>query len=53
MLKRIFHRWERSLASVDNNRVVRPFDWGGEWLSGDEGAPISDPRRTSGSTSIG
>jgi hypothetical protein len=43
MLKRIFHRWERSLASVDNNRVVRPFEWGAEWLTGDGRAPIGDP----------
>jgi hypothetical protein len=25
-------RWERNLAARDTNRVVRPFDWGGEWL---------------------
>ena len=43
MLKRIFHRWERSLASVDNNRVVRPFEWGAEWLTGDGRAPLGDP----------
>ena len=24
--------WERRLNSVDQNRHVRPFDWGGEWL---------------------
>jgi hypothetical protein len=43
MLKRIFHRWERSLASVDNNRVVRPFEWGAEWLTEDGRAPDRDP----------
>lgn len=26
--------WERRLASQDTNRVVRPFDWGLEWLEG-------------------
>ena len=26
-------RWERRLASVDTNRVVRPFEWGTDWLS--------------------
>ncbi|MBZ5575361.1 MAG: alpha/beta hydrolase family protein [Acidobacteriia bacterium] len=26
-------RWERKLASVDTNRVVRPFDWGTDWLA--------------------
>ena len=43
MLKRIFYRWERSLASVDNNRVVRPFEWGADWLTEDGGAPHGDP----------
>ncbi len=27
-------RWERRLASRDTNRVVRPFEWGLEWLPG-------------------
>ena len=26
-------RWERRLASRDTNRVVRPFQWGTEWLA--------------------
>jgi hypothetical protein len=25
-------RWERKLASRDRNRMVRPFEWGTEWL---------------------
>jgi hypothetical protein len=41
VLARVFHRWERRLASADNNRIVRPFDWGAEWIddlaSGDDG----------------
>ena len=32
MVRSYFHRWERELASVDNNRVVRPFDWGVDWI---------------------
>jgi hypothetical protein len=32
LTSQIFHRWERRLASVDQNRVVRPFDWGVEWI---------------------
>jgi hypothetical protein len=32
MITRLFHDWERRLASADNNRVVRPFEWGLEWL---------------------
>jgi Alpha/beta hydrolase domain containing 18 len=26
-------RWERRLATRDTNRVVRPFEWGADWLS--------------------
>ena len=26
-------RWERKLAARDTNRVVRPFEWGTEWLA--------------------
>src|SRR5512132_2244603 len=25
-------RWERKLATRDTNRVVRPFEWGTDWL---------------------
>jgi hypothetical protein len=32
MLSSIFHRWERRLASVTTDRVVRAFDWGLEWV---------------------
>jgi hypothetical protein len=32
MFARLFHAWENRLASVDTNRVVRPFDWGADWL---------------------
>jgi len=27
-----FHEWERRLASVSKDRVVRPFEWGLDWL---------------------
>jgi hypothetical protein len=26
-------RWERKLATRDNNRLVRPFEWGTSWLA--------------------
>ena len=26
--------WEHRLTSVDNNRVVRPLEWGAEWANG-------------------
>ena len=38
MLTRAFHNWERRLASAENNRVVRPFDWGLDWIDGFEAA---------------
>jgi hypothetical protein len=33
-----FHAWERRLASIDANRIVRPFDWGLDWLELDAAA---------------
>lgn len=33
-----FHEWERRLASVTTDRVVRPFEWGLDWI-GREGHP--------------
>src|SRR6266850_4344796 len=32
MLEAFFHAWERRLASVTKDRVVRPFDWGLDWI---------------------
>ena len=32
MLQAFFHAWERRLASVTKDRVVRPFDWGLDWV---------------------
>jgi hypothetical protein len=32
MLQTLFHTWERYLASVTKDRVVRPFEWGLEWV---------------------
>ena len=29
---RWMERWENDLATRDTNRVVRPFDWGTDWL---------------------
>jgi dienelactone hydrolase len=41
MIMPLFNAWERRLASVDTDRVVRPFEWGLDWL-GLESA--GDPR---------
>ena len=46
MLSRIFHNWERRLAAVTTDRVVRPFDWGLDWLGLEHDAEAArDPRR--------
>ena len=31
---RWMHNWETRLTQVDNNRVVRPLEWGLEWTAG-------------------
>jgi len=35
MLQTFFHAWERRLADATTDRVVRPFDWGLEWIRED------------------
>jgi len=40
VIARAFHAWERRLASVDTNRVVRPFEWGLDWIGLE---PTADP----------
>jgi hypothetical protein len=32
MLRRLFHAWERRLASATTDRIVRPFEWGLDWI---------------------
>lgn len=32
MIARVFHNWERRLAAAAENRTVRPFDWGIDWI---------------------
>jgi hypothetical protein len=49
MLKHVIHTWERKLSLRDNNRIVRPFEWGIESLDSEnsvapEDANIADPR---------
>ena len=40
MLARFFHSWERRLAGVTKDRVVRDFDWGVDWLPSDRDAVL-------------
>jgi len=44
LLERIFYTWEHRLASATNNRVVRPFEWGVDWIppNGPAVAPPAD-----------
>ena len=45
MLQVFFHAWERRLAAVTTDRVVRPFDWGLDWIPQNghpDGAPAAD-----------
>ena len=48
MLQAIFHAWERKLASVTTDRVVRPFEWGLEWIP-QNGSPAAEPAEAIGS----
>jgi len=42
-MERLFHAWERRLAAAATDRVVRPFEWGLEWVDGlrDVGSPCA------------
>lgn len=33
MIARLFHAWERRLADATTDRVVRPFEWGVDWIA--------------------
>jgi hypothetical protein len=39
VLEAIFHAWERRLAFATKDRVVRPFDWGVDWIPRNGHAP--------------
>ena len=43
MLQALFHAWERQLVSVTKDRVVRPFEWGLDWLPEGSHAPGAHP----------
>ena len=31
--RRWIYDWESRMTSRDNNRIVRPFEWGVEWMT--------------------
>jgi dienelactone hydrolase len=40
MVTTLFHRWERRLAAIsEGDRVVRPFEWGLDWIPGNGHEP--------------
>src|SRR5262245_53846620 len=43
MLQAFFHAWEHRLASVTKDRVVRPFDWGLDWIPANGHPPSAPP----------
>ena len=43
MLQRLFHKWERRLAASAKDRVIRPFEWGLEWLDEQGHSPETPP----------
>src|SRR5438445_4432359 len=45
MLQTVFHAWERHLASISKDRVVRDFEWGLDWLPSNGHRPGADPAR--------
>jgi hypothetical protein len=44
VIRDYFHRWEKELADVSKNeRTVRPFDWGLDWIDQEIGSRLPDP----------
>ncbi len=50
MLRRLIHAWEHKLARRDDNRVVRPFEWGTEFLDHPVSAPNGGNGQSNGKT---
>jgi hypothetical protein len=42
LARHVFHRWERRLVAVTTDRVVRPFDYGLDWIP-QNGHPAGTP----------
>jgi dienelactone hydrolase len=43
MLQAFFHAWERRLSSIAKDRVVRPFEWGLDWIPDNGHQPGAPP----------
>jgi dienelactone hydrolase len=44
MIAKFFHAWEHRLASVTKDRVVRPFEWGLDWIDANGHARDASPQ---------
>jgi hypothetical protein len=45
VISSVFHGWERRLAAAAEHRLVRPFEWGLDWLEGLEQGPSDEAGR--------
>jgi hypothetical protein len=45
VIARLFHAWERRLHAVSKDRVVRPFEWGLDWIETNGHVPHASPER--------
>jgi dienelactone hydrolase len=44
MIGTLFHRWEQRLADISRDqRIVRPFDWGLDWIPSNGHPPAPEP----------
>ena len=49
----LFHAWEHRLASITKDRVVRPFEWGVDWILVERPPRPTRPARTRRSRALG
>ena len=45
VIANLFHAWERRLHAVSKDRIVRPFDWGLDWIEPNGHLPGASPDR--------
>ncbi|RPI57787.1 MAG: abhydrolase domain-containing 18 [Acidobacteria bacterium] len=45
MITSLFHAWERRLHAASKDRVVRPFEWGLDWVEPNGHPPGTPPER--------
>ena len=45
VISSFFHAWERRLHAVSKDRVVRPFEWGLDWIEPNGHAPGASPEQ--------